>query len=76
MKFIKRAKKPRLGMKSILTFGKHKGRSVKFIMQEEPSYLEWCLLEEIFSLNTYTKSLLDQHQWVYLEEDFLDPLWD
>lgn len=39
-----------------LTFGKHKGKTVKQILDDAPTYIRWCLE----NINSFEMSKLDQ----------------
>lgn len=77
MRFIKQAKKPRLGMRSVLIFGKYKGTTIKEIIADDPTYIRWCIEHSIFTLNSYARNTLNCSDEYYPEEEFgWDPLWD
>ncbi len=37
-------------LETILTFGKHKGRSIEYMIDNHPSYMMWVLEEEVMEL--------------------------
>jgi len=39
-----------LGLHDILTFGKYADYTIKEILDEEPSYITWCVDQEIFDI--------------------------
>lgn len=49
---------PVRGLNYFLTFGKHKGKTLKQVIEEEPSYIEWCMNERIFVLDEEADELL------------------
>lgn len=58
--------------KYIFTFGKHKGKTVKQVMFEDPSYLLWADDNiEGFELSDY---LRDKAERFYAEDD-MEPSW-
>lgn len=78
MKFLRRERKPILGMRSTLTFGKYKGKSIKEVVDSDPGYIKWCREEGIFNLNSYTSRVLNSQEGLFCEEeyDYWDPMWD
>lgn len=50
-------------LETILTFGKHKGRSIGYIIDEHPSYMLWLLEEEIMELPQEIIDLIEDAQW-------------
>lgn len=46
------------GLDTILNFGKHKGKSLKEVIQKDPSYVNWCA----FNLNYFyiSKEVLEE----------------
>lgn len=56
----------KLDFNDVLTFGKHKGKDIKTIMEADPHYLEWLIDEEIVNFKSRVISeLMD----VLQEED-------
>jgi len=81
MKFLQKKKKPRLGMRSTLTFGKYKDKHIGEIIDDDPGYITWCMEQDIFTLNSYTRGILNSYEGYFdLAEDGYgygwDPLWD
>jgi len=79
MEFLKRRRKPKLGMRSTLTFGKYKGKSIKEVIDSDPGYIKWCREQGIFTLNSYTSGLLYEGYFDEGEDGYgygWDPLWD
>lgn len=49
-----------VGLNDFFTFGKHKGESVGLVIEEDPSYIQWCLDEvKNFSLQPEAEDLFD-----------------
>lgn len=58
--------------KYIFTFGKHKGKTVKEIMFEDPSYLLWADDNvEGFQLSDYLRDKAEQ-----MDNEFRDAEWE
>lgn len=59
--------------KHIMTFGKYKGKTVKEVIFEDPSYLLWADDNvEGFELSDY---LRDKAEEMSAEEDYWEPSW-
>ena len=41
-----------------LAFGKHKGKLIRNIIEDDPQYVDWCLDKKIFELDAEAKSFL------------------
>jgi hypothetical protein len=41
-----------LGLDDRMSWGKYKGRSIEYIIYEEPSYIKWLLAEERIKLSS------------------------
>lgn len=41
-------------------FGKHKGKSIEYIIIKDPRYIEWCISEGIFILNAKAAAMLEE----------------
>lgn len=53
----------------VLGFGKHKGRSVAFLMDAEPEYLQWCIDNEVLSLSPSLQDEFEQmNPWMQTHE--------
>jgi hypothetical protein len=49
----------------VLQFGKHRGKSIAFLMDAEPEYLVWCLENEIFSFSVSLQDEFEQmNPWI------------
>ena len=48
---------PIMGLKDRLTIGKYQGRSIAYVMGEEPSYIRWLLNTDKVKLNTEAMEL-------------------
>jgi len=70
--FIKKTKI--VGPDDELDFGKWKGATIEKIMEEEVSYITWCIEEGIFELDQDAEKLYDEYS-LYEEdqkEDFFN----
>ncbi len=48
-------------LQTVLKFGKHKGKTVNQILQEEPDYINWCLKNiDIFEMSDTDKEKVSQ----------------
>ena len=45
-------------LQTVLRFGKHKGKTVNQILQEEPGYINWCLK----NIDTFEMSVSDKEK--------------
>ncbi len=49
------------GLKSIFTFGIHKGETVAEVIEDDPSYIEWCLDDvDGFELDSEASAALEK----------------
>jgi hypothetical protein len=40
-----------LSLESTFTFGKHKGEQLEDVIEDDPSYIEWLVKEEVVGLD-------------------------
>lgn len=50
-----------LKLEDVLTFGKHKGKTVEYVIEHYPKYVNWCLDNEIFDLTSKGHDLLEEY---------------
>ena len=52
---------------TVIAFGRHKGKSIAYLMDAEAEYIVWCLQNEIFSLSpTLLEEFEQMNPWVTL----------
>jgi hypothetical protein len=51
---------------TVFTFGKHKGKSVRFVIYNDTKYIEWCISENLVEFDN--KVLLKLEDERYLKE--------
>lgn len=55
------AKKPTYGLETKIALGKHRGATIREIIEDDPSYLEWALDEiDWFELDDAAQALLER----------------
>jgi hypothetical protein len=47
-----------MGLEDVLHFGKHKGQTVKETIEENAQYINWCLENDMFTLDDSARILL------------------
>ena len=52
---------------TVIAFGRHKGKSIAYLMDAEPDYLLWCLENEVLHLSIGLREEFEQmNPWVQL----------
>ena len=72
-------KRKRIGLEFVFKFGKHKGYTVEYVLDEDPSYLLWCE-EEIhwFTLeeDVHEKASIKDAEDNYYPHPYEDRVWE
>lgn len=68
-----------MGLEDVLTFGKHKGKTVEQVCNEAPTYLEWALDNNVLWLNKIAaatfKACLEDHLDRKYKDRYPDSDW-
>ena len=52
----------------VLTFGKHKGRTIEYVLDNDPGYIVWLVAEDVAYVSTEIYSDADR----YMRQDYGD----
>lgn len=60
---------------SKLTFGKYEGHTIRHILNNDPTYLEWVIDQKIITLHPKTQKEIEAHLEAYYDDRYDGLSW-